>query len=271
MAESNLNRIVTTIHHQQLACRMQTTTPTPSITVIPLYGTSLSSADVAKRYSVLQQQLKLHMSSLRKENRMSALSLVTSSIARTLVTSLLAGVLFASCMASVVYAAEQSISGRVVSVTVYRDQARVIRDIKIPASDQPQQIRITGLPPQLIQQSWFTESDEGTNVRSLQVTLPKAKNEAADDEKNEALRKLHAAEKAAEHDLKVIEQDMLTLEQLVAFSADKVHQNLDRGRWMFSPSLPWPTLRWSDEEDWPKDCTPNEPRLKRSTIKLPNT
>ena len=111
---------------------------------------------------------------------MSALPPITSFISKTLATSLLAGTLIAgtliaSCVASDVDAAEQTISGRVASVTVYRDQARVIREIKIPASDQPQQIRVTGLPPQLIQRSSFTESDEGTNVRSLQVTLPDAK------------------------------------------------------------------------------------------------
>ncbi len=159
---------------------------------------------------------------------MSVLSPSISAITKTLVTSLLAGILLDACVGSDVDAAEQSISGRVVSVTVYRDQARVVREIEIPASDQPQQIRVPGLPPQMIQQSSFTEADEGTSVRSLQVTLQEAKAEVADDEQDEALKKLEAAKEAAEHDLKVIEQDMLTLEKLVAFSADKVHQNLNR-------------------------------------------
>lgn len=164
---------------------------------------------------------------------MSALPPTTSFVSKTLATSQLASpfiaaVLIANCAVSDVDAAEQTIPGRVASVTVYRDQARVIREIKIPASDQPQQIRVTGLPPQLIQRSSFTESDEGTNVRSLQVISPDVKKEAAHGEQNELLKKLQAAQKAAGHDLNVIEQDMLTLEKLVEFSADKVHQNLDR-------------------------------------------
>lgn len=163
---------------------------------------------------------------------MIAISRSTCSITKArrnrLLTGVLAGILVAGYVSSSGTAAEQSIPGRVAAVTVYRDQARVIREVKIPASDQPQRIRVTGLPPELIEQSSFTQSNEGTHVLSLQVTLPEPDVETADEKQNETLEKLRATERAAEHDLAVIEQDMLTLEQLVKFSADKVNQNLDR-------------------------------------------
>ncbi len=127
------------------------------------------------------------------------------------------------------FANEVSLPGRVTAVTVYRDQARVMREIDIPASDQPQKIRIPGLPPQLIEQSSFTESNEGAQVVSLQVFLQSRKQgKDADEAARAALQELREAERAAEHQLPVIEQDMLTLERLVRFSADKVQQNLDR-------------------------------------------
>ena len=57
------------------------------------------------------------------------------------------------------------------SVTVYRNQARVVREFKVPANAAIQRFHIAGLPKQFIQGSAFTESDEDTRVRSLQVCL----------------------------------------------------------------------------------------------------
>ncbi|MGB7343249.1 MAG: DUF4139 domain-containing protein [Pirellulaceae bacterium] len=127
-----------------------------------------------------------------------------------------------------VSAAEVVIPGRITAVTVYRDQARVVREVEIPAADGLQQIRVTQLPTQLIDQSTFTESGAGTNVRSLQVVATEVKAQAAKDEGDVTIEKLQTAQKAAAHELTVIEQDLMTLEKLVTFSTDKVQQNLDR-------------------------------------------
>ena len=112
------------------------------------------------------------------------------------------------------------------NVTVYRSQARVVREFKVPASPDIQQFHIAGLPKQFIQDSAFTETDDNTNVRSLQV-IPKI-DEIDDDQLKAELEDLQSKKNAADESLKVIEQDMLTLEKLVSFSSGKVQQNIDR-------------------------------------------
>ncbi|MCA9129025.1 MAG: DUF4139 domain-containing protein [Planctomycetales bacterium] len=125
-------------------------------------------------------------------------------------------------------AEEIAVSGRVVEVTVYRDQARVIRDIEVPASDKPQQIRVLGLPVQLVEDSSFTEAGEGTQVLSHQVISQNTVDEQVANELAADLNEMRAAKEAAENHLEIIRQDMSTLERLVTFSADKIQQNLDR-------------------------------------------
>lgn len=127
---------------------------------------------------------------------------------------------------------EVVIDGRIDEVTVYRDQARVVRKLDIPAGANLQHIRVTGLPRQIEIRSAFTESDPGTNVRSMRIVSKQARVnpelmqriEQLTKKKSELLQNLHTQE----HHAKAIEQDLLTIEKLVVFSADKVQQNLDR-------------------------------------------
>ena len=131
-----------------------------------------------------------------------------------------------------VNAAEQELKGTITEVTVYRDLARVVRELRVPATQEIQHLRVTGLPAQIVPRSAFTEADANTSVRSMRVV---AKRAAADptyldrlkqlrQKKEELLKKLRVAENVA----KAVEQDLLTVDKLVDFSADKVKQNLDR-------------------------------------------
>ena len=129
-------------------------------------------------------------------------------------------------------AAELKVAGKISEVTVYRDQARVVREMNVPAGQELQQIRVTGLPSQLAHDSAFTESAPGTTVRSMRVVAARTVANPDYDQQMEQLRakqkdlqkKLRGAEQAA----KAIEQDLLTIDKLVDFSADKVKENLDR-------------------------------------------
>ena len=131
-------------------------------------------------------------------------------------------------------AQEQEIAGKITSVTVYRNQARVVREIQLAASSEPQHIRVPGLPTHLAPQSAYTESDPKTRVRSIRIDSQTAKksSESGEDDPlavlKAGLEKLQAELEIAQHNSSVIEQDLLTLEKLVDFSADKVRQNLDR-------------------------------------------
>ncbi len=145
---------------------------------------------------------------------------------------ILAAICLQSAWISPAVSAEQLIPGTIIDVTVYRDQARVVRELKLPAGQDLQQIRVTNLPSQLMPTSAFTESDSGTNVRSMRVVSKQGTIDPDNkDRLNELVRKqkdLQRRLKVAEHDLSAVEQDLLTVDQLVDFSATKVKQNLDR-------------------------------------------
>ncbi|MGB0597075.1 MAG: mucoidy inhibitor MuiA family protein [Rubripirellula sp.] len=127
---------------------------------------------------------------------------------------------------------EVVIDGKIDEVTVYRDQARIVRKLVIPAQPDLQHIRVTGLPRHIEIRSAFTETDADTNVRSMRIvskqvrTNPEFKQriEQLTSDKSELTQNLHTQE----HNSKAIEQDLLTIEKLVDFSANKVQQNLDR-------------------------------------------
>lgn len=127
--------------------------------------------------------------------------------------------------------AAEAIASAVDAVTVYRDQAQVMRRLDVPASPELQSIRVTGLPTELIDGTAYAESDAGTTVRSVRVFATSN----VSPESQRKLLQLRAEQQAlqderetAEQMLAVVEQDLMTIEKLVNFSADKVQQNLDR-------------------------------------------
>lgn len=127
---------------------------------------------------------------------------------------------------------ELAVQGKIVEVTIYRNQARVVREIKLDAAPQLQPIRITGLPRHIVHRSVFTESSDGTNIRSLRVV---PKRVTVDPEFQNRLEQLRAKNGELRHKLRMeqsnaeaIEQDTLTIDKLVDFSSEKINQNLDR-------------------------------------------
>ncbi|QEG38762.1 DUF4139 domain-containing protein [Roseimaritima ulvae] len=127
--------------------------------------------------------------------------------------------------------ADEAVASAIDAVTVYRDQAQVIRRFDVPASPELQRIRVTGLPAQLVEGTAYAESEANTTVRSVRVYTTTQ----VSPESQQKLRQLRAELgeledelEAAEQMLAVIEQDLLTVEKLVRFSAEKAQQNLDR-------------------------------------------
>ncbi len=128
--------------------------------------------------------------------------------------------------------AEVVLDGKIDQVTIYRDQARIIRTVEIPPAADLQQIRVPDLPREMEVRSAFTESDTGTQVRSMRIVPDRTKAapelearlEQLRTRKGELLQQLRSQEQKA----KAIERDLLTIEELVDFSAAKVHENLDR-------------------------------------------
>ncbi len=127
--------------------------------------------------------------------------------------------------------AAEAIESTIDTVTVYRDQAQVVRRFDVPASPELQRIRLTGLPAQLVEGTAYAESQAGTTVRSVRIVATTN----TSPEIQQKLRQLRAEQQGLQDDLAtaeqllaVVEQDLLTIEKLVNFSADKVQQNLDR-------------------------------------------
>ncbi len=137
-----------------------------------------------------------------------------------------------AAFSQVANAEEQTLEGSITAATVYRDQARIVRELKLAASQEVQQIRVVGLPSQIVSRSAFTEADAGTNVRNMRVV---SRQVAADPEFKNRLATLREKQQGlqsrlnvSQHHVAAIEQDLLTIDQLVDFSATKVKQNLDR-------------------------------------------
>lgn len=120
--------------------------------------------------------------------------------------------------------------GKLDAVTVFRNQASVTRVIEVPATAGVLSIRVPELPEYLITGTAHAVGSEGVVIRSLQIV--DATPSQADDEQSSQLEakqeQLAADLSDAQNQLAVIEQDLMTLEKLVDFSADKVRQNLDR-------------------------------------------
>ncbi|EMI15651.1 hypothetical protein RMSM_07416 [Rhodopirellula maiorica SM1] len=117
------------------------------------------------------------------------------------------------------------------SVTLYRDQATVMRQIDVPASTQLQQIRVTDLPESYVDGTAFSQCESGSVIRSTRVMTVDSlspeneqKVKTLADQYASLVRDLNNAQQSST----VIEQDLITLEKLVDFSASKTLENLDR-------------------------------------------
>lgn len=119
----------------------------------------------------------------------------------------------------------------ITTVTVFRQQANVIREIEVNAGTERQFLRVSGLPHTIQHQSVRWESDADITVRSLRVTPHRV---TADDGKNELreqeLAQRNAAVQEASHRVAVIEQDLETIEDLVEFSSAKTNEDLNRSK-----------------------------------------
>lgn len=123
------------------------------------------------------------------------------------------------------------VDSQIISVTVFRRQANVVRQIQLAASAEVQKIRVTGLPHTLRDQSLRWESDADLSVRSLRVAPHKRASNAADVKaRQEAIAKLNLELQDAAHEVAVIEQDLETLEDLVQFSSGQTQEDLVRSK-----------------------------------------
>ncbi|MEO1526965.1 MAG: DUF4139 domain-containing protein [Planctomycetota bacterium] len=114
---------------------------------------------------------------------------------------------------------------RVESVTVFRDQARVTRLVTVEATDDGKSIVLEDLPPSMMPDSLQWEPNDSVRVRSLNLKQRTQESDAnADHEK-----KMAEALRGAELQIQVIEQDLETLERVLAFSVNKSQTQVNEG------------------------------------------
>ncbi|MEL6106479.1 MAG: DUF4139 domain-containing protein [Planctomycetota bacterium] len=114
---------------------------------------------------------------------------------------------------------------RVDSVIVFRNQARVTRVVSVEAADDGKAIVLGDLPPSMRPDSLRWEPSDSIRVRSLNL---KGTSEQADDGDNPE-QGLDALIREAELQINVIEQDLETVERVLAFSVNKSQTQVDQG------------------------------------------
>ncbi|MCO8121305.1 DUF4139 domain-containing protein [Stieleria sp. TO1_6] len=123
------------------------------------------------------------------------------------------------------------VDSKVTSVTVFRQQANVTRELKLNPDPDLQTIHISGLPPTYRDRSLQWESDSSISVHSLQVVphRPEQSSDQPDPRQQKRQSEMTAMQDAA-HKVAVIEQDLETLERLVTFSSEKTNQSLNQSK-----------------------------------------
>ena len=98
----------------------------------------------------------------------------------------------------------QGAQSKVAEVTLYRDQAQIVRRVEVPAGQGPVEITVIGLPDQVIPDSLFAEGGEQIDVRAVRF-----RQRVVGEEPREEIRVLDTA----------IEEKQIELEENAAMQA----------------------------------------------------
>jgi len=121
--------------------------------------------------------------------------------------------------------------GIIRQVTLYRDQARVTREINVPPADGVRVIEVTQLPVQVVSESVFAEGNEVTSVRAVRVSSRPVVQPNPDQVRplQQQLDKLQQQRAELQHSLELTQANLKSLEQMINFSAAAAKSDLDRG------------------------------------------
>lgn len=125
----------------------------------------------------------------------------------------------------------QAANGVIRQVTLYRDQARVTREIKVEAGVGLRVIDVSELPEQLLPESVFAEGDAALTVRAVRVaTRPQVQSNreeirTLDDE----IEQLQQQRDEIQNSHEISQANLQSLEKLISFSVDGAKSDLSRG------------------------------------------
>ena len=121
--------------------------------------------------------------------------------------------------------------GVVRQVTLYRDQARVTREIDIAAGPNDREIHVGRLPENIIPESVFAEADEAIEIRSVRIVRQASadSNRTEVRELNEKIAKHAQDRERATRKLQLLNKKMEYIDQLMEFSSTSTQTDIHRG------------------------------------------
>jgi hypothetical protein len=121
--------------------------------------------------------------------------------------------------------------GVIRQVTLYRDQARITREIDVAPGDGVRAIEVTRLPEQIVPESVFAEGNDVTSVRAVRVSSRPVVQSDRDEVRalQQQLAKLQQQRAELQHSLELTQAHLKSLDQMVNFSAVAAKSDLDRG------------------------------------------
>lgn len=121
---------------------------------------------------------------------------------------------------------------KVSEVTLYRDQAQIVRLVEVPAGEGPVEVTVVGLPEQVIPDSLFAEGGERIDVRAVRF-----RQRVVGEEPREEIRKLDAAIQEKQIELEenaamqaLVQSRVEYLDKLENFAATTATAELGQGK-----------------------------------------
>ena len=129
------------------------------------------------------------------------------------------------------YAQQIEDSGVIDSVTLYRDSARVTRIVEVPPRGGSVEVVVDQLPESLVHGSVVVESDSNASIGRVQVSRSEVNNTIQQQVTTleEEYATLSRDLVAANQQLSVVTENLVTIQSMVDFSSSQTKQDLDRG------------------------------------------
>ncbi len=125
----------------------------------------------------------------------------------------------------------KAVPSRVISVTVYPQNALVTREVTVPEGAGSLELVVNSLPPQTVNHSLYSEGTDGIRVLTTRYRTRAVKEDAREEvRKIEAqLRQLRLAAQKLQSEIQVIEQNMQMLTKLENFTNANLQHLTEKG------------------------------------------
>lgn len=129
-------------------------------------------------------------------------------------------------------AASRPAASKIVAVTVYHGQALVTRDVSVPEGDGIIELVVAPMPPEVVENSLYTEGAEGLRVLSTRFRTRTVNQDTRQEvrTKEELIRKLQADSQRLQQEIAVQEQNLKYLQKLEGFTSTTMTSLTEKGR-----------------------------------------